>query len=57
MTNFVPKYKECIYVVPNKTLKVFQKELSIDVIIKNFHTISKVIDARIPNKTLDFKRM
>ena len=53
---YIPKYKDYLQIVPPLTLTKYATTLPTDLVLMNFHTISKSIDPKAPNSK-EYKQM
>jgi len=49
LNQFIPKYLYTLQVIPDANMKLYKNKLPIEVLMMNFHTISKTIDCKIPS--------
>jgi len=57
LIHYIPKYLDTLQNLSPKTLSIYQKKLPLDSILMNFHTISKTIDSRKPDQSLEYQKM
>lgn len=54
LNHFIPRYVDHLQSIQPS---IYKSSLSLDLLVKNFHTISKTVDCRKPNQSNEYKSM